>query len=61
MCNCQKGNGSIQPQDGSEEVPVHISPGEHSGLGQLVAGDPISYRLERSQEDEISAVDLQVN
>jgi hypothetical protein len=32
---------------------------ERSGLGQLVAGDRIRYRLERKQQDEVSAVDLQ--
>jgi cold shock protein len=58
--NCQKGYGSIQPQDGSKEVPVHISAVEHLGLDQLVAGDRISYRLERSQQDEVSAVDLRL-
>jgi CspA family cold shock protein len=41
--NVQKGFGFIQPDDGSQDVFVHISAVERAGLGTLVQGQQVSY------------------
>ncbi|WP_420963011.1 cold-shock protein [Brucella sp. IR073] len=43
--NATKGFGFIQPQDGSNDVFVHISAVERSGMGSLNEGQKISYEL----------------
>jgi CspA family cold shock protein len=43
--NATKGYGFIQPDDGSQDVFVHISAVERAGLGQLKDGQKISYEL----------------
>ncbi|MBY0613145.1 MAG: cold-shock protein [Beijerinckiaceae bacterium] len=43
--NVQKGYGFIQPEDGSQDVFVHISAVERSGLNELREGQKISYEL----------------
>ena len=58
--NAQKGDGFIQPEDGSKVVFVHISAVERAGLGTLHEGQRISYQLEGGQQGKTSAVDLQV-
>ena len=57
--NGQKGYGFIQPTDGSQDVFVHISAVERSGLGGLNEGQKLSYDLERGQQGKTSAVNLQ--
>ena len=57
--NAQKGNGFIQPDDGSKDVFVHVSAVESSGIGNLQEGQKLSYELERGQQGKISAVSLQ--
>jgi len=41
--NSQKGFGFIQPNDGGNDVFVHISAVERAGLGTLNEGQSISY------------------
>ena len=43
--NATKGYGFIQPDDGSQDVFVHVSAVERAGLGQLNDGQKISYEL----------------
>ncbi|GGB08270.1 cold-shock protein [Brucella endophytica] len=43
--NATKGFGFIQPQDGSNDVFVHISAVERSGMSSLNEGQKISYDL----------------
>jgi len=57
--NGQKGYGFIQPTDGTQDVFVHISAVERSGLGGLNEGQKLSYDLERGQQGKTSAVNLQ--
>lgn len=57
--NAQKGYGFIQPDDGSNDVFVHISAVERAGLSSLHENQTISYELERGQQGKISAVNLQ--
>lgn len=47
--NGQKGFGFIQPDDGGNDVFVHISAVERSGLGTLHEGQKVGFELERDQ------------
>jgi cold shock protein len=56
--NPQKGYGFIQPEDGSQDVFVHISAVERSGIGNLIEGQKVSFELERGDRGKTSAVNL---
>ena len=56
--NAQKGYGFIQPDDGSNDVFVHISAVERAGLSSLNENQKLSYELEQGQRGRVSAVDL---
>jgi len=43
--NTQKGYGFIQPEDGSQDVFVHITAVERAGMRSLVEGQKISYEI----------------
>jgi cold shock protein len=45
--NSTKGFGFIAPDDGGQDVFVHISAVERAGLGSLHEGQKVSYELER--------------
>ena len=47
--NGQKGYGFIQPDDGGNDVFVHISAVERAGLGSLREGQKITYELEQDR------------
>lgn len=58
--NGQKGFGFIQPDDGGNDVFVHISAVERAGLGSLNEGQKVGYELERDQRSgKMSAGKLQ--
>ncbi len=58
--NDQKGFGFIQPENGGNDVFVHISAVERSGLGSLHEGQKVSFELERDQRSgKMSAGKLQ--
>ena len=58
--NGQKGFGFIQPEDGGNDVFVHISAVERSGLGSIHEGQKLSYELERDNRNgKMSASQLQ--
>ena len=58
--NGTKGFGFIQPDDGGNDVFVHISAVERAGLGSLNEGQKVSYELERDQRSgKTSAGQLQ--
>ena len=44
--NTTKGYGFIKPDGGGQDVFVHISAVERSGLGDLVENQKVSYELE---------------
>jgi CspA family cold shock protein len=48
--NGQKGFGFIQPDDGGNDVFVHISAVERAGLGSLSEGQKVSFELERDRK-----------
>jgi len=56
--NAQKGYGFIQPDDGSQDVLVHISAVERSGIGNLHEGQKVSFEKERGDRGKTSAVNL---
>ena len=59
--NGQKGFGFIQPENGGNDVFVHISAVERAGLGSLHEGQKLSYELERDKRSgKMSAGNLQV-
>ena len=58
--NPTKGFGFIQPDDGGNDVFVHISAVERAGLGSLSEGQKIGFELERDQRSgKMSAGQLQ--
>ncbi len=59
--NGAKGFGFIAPDDGGNDVFVHISALERSGLGGLNEGDMVSFELEQDRRSgKLAAVDLSV-
>lgn len=56
--NPNKGFGFIEPEDGSNDVFVHISAVERAGLSSLNDGQKISYELQAGQNGKSSAEDL---
>jgi len=56
--NPQKGYGFIQPDDGSQDVFVHISAVERSGIGNLHEGQKVNFDLERGDRGRTSAVNI---
>ncbi|MCP4318272.1 MAG: cold-shock protein [Hyphomicrobiales bacterium] len=60
--NTQKGFGFIQPDDGGNDVFVHISAVERAGLRQLDDGQKIAFevvadkRTGRSSADNLQAL-----
>ena len=58
--NGQKGFGFIQPDDGGQDVFVHISAVERAGLGTLHEGQKISFELQKDpRSGKTAAGDLQ--
>ncbi len=58
--NSQKGFGFIQPDAGGDDVFVHISAVEKSGMRGLNEGQKISYEIQMDpKKGKASAVDLQ--
>jgi CspA family cold shock protein len=45
--NSTKGFGFIQPDDGTQDVFVHISAVERAGLGNLQEGQKVSFEVVR--------------
>ena len=60
--NPTKGFGFIQPDDGGQDVFVHISAVEQAGLGGLNEGQHVAYDLEADRRSgKTSATNLKVN
>jgi Cold shock proteins len=58
--NATKGYGFIQPDDGAQDVFVHISAVERAGMGQLKDGQKLSYELVTDKRSgKVSADHLQ--
>ena len=57
--NRTKGYGFIQPDDGSQDVFVHISAVEQAGLTGLAEGQPLEFTLV-DRGGRVSATDLKI-
>lgn len=53
--NPTKGFGFIVPDDGGNDVFVHISAVEQSGLGALVEGQKIQFELQENRGKQAAA------
>jgi cold shock protein len=59
--NGQKGFGFIQPDDGGNDVFVHISAVERAGLSNLAEGQKLSFEVKvEPKRGKSSAENLQV-
>ncbi len=56
--NAQKGFGFIQPDQGGQDVFLHISAVEKSGIGNPRDGQKVSYELEQDRRGRTSATNL---
>ena len=57
--NPEKGYGFIRPDNGGEDIFLHISSVEEAGLEMLEPGQPIKFNLEEnSKNNRKSAIDL---
>jgi CspA family cold shock protein len=58
--NSTKGFGFIQPDDGGQDVFVHISAVERAGMRDIVEGQKLSYEMVRDNKSgKMSADKLQ--
>ena len=58
--NPTKGYGFIEPQDGGQDVFVHISAVEQAGMSSLNEGQSLSYELTENK-GKTSATNLQTS
>jgi CspA family cold shock protein len=59
--NAAKGFGFIQPDDGGQDVFVHVSALERAGLHQLDEGQPVAFDMEQdSRSGKLAAGNLVV-
>lgn len=57
--NPTKGFGFIQPENGGQDVFVHISSLERAGISQLNEGQKVSYEL-TTEKGKTSAANLKL-
>jgi CspA family cold shock protein len=55
--NSTKGFGFIQPEDGSNDVFLHISDVQRAGM-DVREGDKLEYDVQRGQQGKLSAGNL---
>mgnify|MGYP001627837306 FL=1 len=58
--NTTKGFGFIAPDDGGNDVFVHISAVERSGLTGLADNQKVNYELQAGRDGRESAIDLEL-
>ena len=58
--NGQKGFGFIQPDDGGNDVFVHISAVEQAGLSNLQENQKVSFETETGRNGKTAAVNLKL-
>ena len=56
--NTQKGYGFINPDEGDNDVFVHITAVQNSGLNGLNEGQKVTYELEEQRDGKMAAVGL---
>jgi CspA family cold shock protein len=55
--NGQKGFGFIQPEDGSQDVFVHISAVERAGMHNLNEGQKLTFEIVKDRKTGKSSAD----
>ena len=58
--NTQKGYGFIQPDDGGQDVFVHISALQQSGLQELRDGQAVEFQIEQGRNGKTAAANLKL-
>ncbi len=58
--NTQKGYGFINPDDSGNDVFVHITAVQNSGLNGLNEGQKVTFDLEEQRNGKVAAVNLVV-
>ena len=58
--NPRKGFGFIEPEGGENDVFVHISAVQSSGLDQLSEGQKVEYTLEEQKNGKTAAENIKV-
>ncbi len=56
--NATKGYGFIEPDEGGNDVFVHISAVQNAGMDGLNEGQKVSYELEQGRNGKTAAGDL---
>ena len=56
--NATKGFGFIQPSGGGDDVFVHISSVEKSGMSSLNEGQQVSFDTEKGRQGKTAAINL---
>ena len=59
--NATKGYGFIAPDDGTEDIFVHVSAVERAGLGMLREGQRVSFATRPGRDARLCAEDLSVS
>lgn len=56
--NVTKGYGFIEPEDGGNDIFVHITAVQRSGMEGLNEGQKISFELEEGRNGRMAATEL---
>jgi len=56
--NATKGFGFIQPEDGTQDVFLHISAVERAGINRIDDGQKVTFDLESGRDGRTSASNL---
>ncbi|MCK5621650.1 MAG: cold-shock protein [Alphaproteobacteria bacterium] len=56
--NATKGFGFIEPDEGGNDIFVHISAVQNAGMDGLNEGQKVSYELEQGRNGKTAAGDL---
>ena len=56
--NSTKGFGFIQPEDGTQDVFLHVSAVERAGINRIDDGQKVIYDLESGRDGRTSASNL---
>ena len=56
--NSTKGFGFIQPEDGTQDVFLHVSAIERAGINRIDDGQKVTYDLESGRDGRTSASNL---
>lgn len=58
--NASKGFGFIQPDDGTQDVFLHVSAVERAGISRIDDGQKVTYDVESGRDGRTSANNLEL-